>query len=163
MFIDMAIMVEGQGVVLDQIETHVNSAVLDTRDGTKLMGEAIVKQKSSRKVCDWVFLTTSLSPLDVTLHHVFIFVNVFNCRSFISHPLLYCRHLLYRQMSRSCWFGIVFIIGPNILIIICLLKSVITHCILLQKMYIIIVILVVVLIVILSSSLSAAFKSKTNA
>jgi len=49
LFVDMAILVESHGAVLEIVETNVNSAVLDTRDGARLMGEANKEQKKSRK------------------------------------------------------------------------------------------------------------------
>jgi len=48
LFLDMSIMVASQGAVIDIVEGNVNSAVLDTRDGAKLMGEANAQQKKSR-------------------------------------------------------------------------------------------------------------------
>jgi len=52
MFVDMAIMVESHGAVLDIVETNVNSAILDTRDGTEFLGEANKTAKKSRtKMC----------------------------------------------------------------------------------------------------------------
>jgi len=49
LFVDMAIMVESQGAVLDVVEHNVNSAILDTGAGTELMRDTNKLQKTSRK------------------------------------------------------------------------------------------------------------------
>jgi len=49
LFLDMAIMVESQGVILGHVEDNVNSAVLDTGKGAHELGEAVKLQKKSRK------------------------------------------------------------------------------------------------------------------
>jgi len=49
MFVDMAVLVQSQGVVLDIVQENVDSAILTTRDGTDQMRDALVKQKTSRK------------------------------------------------------------------------------------------------------------------
>jgi syntaxin 1B/2/3 len=49
LFVDMAVLVESGGAILDQVEVNVNSAVSDTAAGTRLMGQAIQEQKKSRK------------------------------------------------------------------------------------------------------------------
>jgi len=49
LFVDMAIMVESQGAVLNIVEDNVNSAIIDTGSGVQLMGEANKLQKKSRK------------------------------------------------------------------------------------------------------------------
>jgi len=49
LFVDMAIMVESQGVILDSIEHNVSSAVDSTSAGTSLMRGALSEQKKSRK------------------------------------------------------------------------------------------------------------------
>jgi len=49
LFVDMAIMVESQGAVLDTVESNVNSAILDTGSGVELMSDANKLQKKSRK------------------------------------------------------------------------------------------------------------------
>jgi len=49
LFVDMAILVESQGAILDVVETNVNSAILDTRDGVDQMASANKHQKKGRK------------------------------------------------------------------------------------------------------------------
>jgi len=49
LFVDMAIMVESQGTVLDIAESNVNSAILDTGSGVELMSDTNKLQKKSRK------------------------------------------------------------------------------------------------------------------
>jgi len=49
LFVDMAIMVESQGAVLDTVESNVNSAILDTGAGAELMADTNKLQKKSRK------------------------------------------------------------------------------------------------------------------
>jgi len=49
LFVDMAIMVESQGVILGHVEDNVNSAVLDTGKGAEKLGDAVKLQKKGRK------------------------------------------------------------------------------------------------------------------
>lgn len=49
LFVDMAVMVDTQGVILDHVEDNVNAAVLNTKEGTEHMGKAVKEQKKSRK------------------------------------------------------------------------------------------------------------------
>jgi len=49
LFVDMAIMVESQGAVLDVVESNVNSAILDTGAGVELMADSNKLGKKSRK------------------------------------------------------------------------------------------------------------------
>jgi len=49
LFVDMAVMVESQGVILGHIEDNVNSAILSTSDGTDKLRATVAIQKKSRK------------------------------------------------------------------------------------------------------------------
>jgi len=49
LFVDAALLVESGGAILDQVEHNVASAVSDTAQGAKLMGDAVKQQKKSRK------------------------------------------------------------------------------------------------------------------
>lgn len=49
LFVDMAVMVESQGVILNSIEDNVNSAIINTAAGTKELSAAVKIQKKSRK------------------------------------------------------------------------------------------------------------------
>jgi t-SNARE complex subunit (syntaxin) len=49
LFVDMAILVESHGAILDVVESNVNSAILDTGDGVESMRDANKYQKKGRK------------------------------------------------------------------------------------------------------------------
>jgi len=49
LFVDMAILVESQGAVLDVVEHNVNSAILDTGEGVDQMASANKHQQKGRK------------------------------------------------------------------------------------------------------------------
>jgi len=49
LFVDMAVLVDSQGELLNQIEFNVNQSVAYTTDGVKELKQAVVLQKKSRK------------------------------------------------------------------------------------------------------------------
>jgi len=49
LFLDMAIMVESQGAILNIVEENTSSASADTKAAASLMGRSVTEQKKSRK------------------------------------------------------------------------------------------------------------------
>jgi len=49
LFVDMAIMVESQGVILGHVEDNVNASILSTKSGTDKLRDTVKIQKKSRK------------------------------------------------------------------------------------------------------------------
>ncbi|KAJ2998970.1 Syntaxin-1A [Globomyces sp. JEL0801] len=49
LFADMAVLVQAQGEVIDQIAVHIDNAVVDTEEGVQAMSRAVKIQKKTRK------------------------------------------------------------------------------------------------------------------
>eukprot|EP01111_Echinosteliopsis_oligospora_P016105 TRINITY_DN6572_c0_g1_i2.p1 TRINITY_DN6572_c0_g1~~TRINITY_DN6572_c0_g1_i2.p1 ORF type:complete len:265 (+),score=60.09 TRINITY_DN6572_c0_g1_i2:79-873(+) len=66
LFLDMAILVESQGAILNTIEDNVTSAVENTKGGAHLLGKAVQQEKKSRKKM-WIIIGILLVLICVIL------------------------------------------------------------------------------------------------